>query len=154
MKKLKFLILLFIGIFSLNMYALSPVDSVKYGKLNINPNITIEKAFQDYKYFSSTKWDSFEEDGITFVLSESELTYNYLFNNATDWTSELNGFLFIQFHLLNNQIGVNSVLLEYRDNKTGEVIQTKDVNDLNIGMNELLIILQEIYANKPISQLY
>ncbi len=39
----------------------NPVDIVKNGRLGLDESITIGKAFDNYKYFKSTKWESFKD---------------------------------------------------------------------------------------------
>lgn len=128
---------------------------VQKGTLNFNKNITIEQAFKNYKYFEEQEWESFVDNNIRFVNVVSKLSYQYLFNNASDdWTSELDGYFLVQFILKDKAIIPHGVGLIYLDKKTDELISEKYTDKLNIDQNKLLDIFYDIYNNEPIRHIY
>ena len=85
----------------------------------------------------------------------SKLSYQYLFNNASDgWTSELDGYFLVQFILKDKAIIPHGVGLIYLDKKTDELISEKYTDKLNIDQNKLLDIFYDIYNNEPIRHIY
>ncbi|RBQ26356.1 hypothetical protein [Arcobacter sp. CECT 9188] len=136
-------------------FASNDIYMVQKGALNFNKNITIEKAFKDYKYFDEIEWESFVEDDIRFVQVVSKLSYQYLFNNATDdWTSDLDGYFLVYFILKDKVIIPYGVGLIYLDKETDELISEKYTDKLNIDQSKLLDIFYDIYNNEPIRHLY
>lgn len=143
---------LFLASFS---FASDYIYMVQKGTLNFNKNITIEQAFKNYKYFEEQEWESFVDNNIRFVNVVSKLSYQYLFNNASDdWTSELDGYFLVQFILKDKAIVPHGVGLIYLDKKTDELISEKYTDKLNIDQNKLLDIFYDIYNNEPIRHIY
>ncbi|MFY4788256.1 hypothetical protein ACOTVV_11195 [Aliarcobacter butzleri] len=138
-----------------NLLADENAYRVKKGTLPINPNITLEQAFKNYKNFEGTEWESLDENGLIVVQAISKLTQEYLFNNATDfWTSELDGYFIVQFTLLNNRIIPDGIALIYEDKKTGDLIQQKTTNDYGLNLKGVADIVYDIYYNQPLSHIY
>ncbi len=153
--KFRLIFIIFISIFIQNLMADEYAYRVKKGTLPINPNITLEQAFKNYKNFEGTEWVSLEDNGVIAIQAISKLTQQYLFNNATDfWTSELDGYFIVQFVLLDNMIIPNGIVLIYKDKKTGELIQQKTTHDYGLNMQDLKDIIYDIYYNKPLSHIY
>ncbi|RBQ28572.1 hypothetical protein [Aliarcobacter vitoriensis] len=136
-------------------FASNDIYMVQKGTLNFNKNITIEKVFNDYKYFDEIEWESFVDNNIRVVNVVSKLSYQYLFNNATDgWTSELDVYFLVQFILNDKAIIPHDVGLIYLDGKTDELISEKYAVELNIDQNKVLDIFYDIYNNEPLRHLY
>lgn len=154
--KFKLIFVAFISIlFMQNLLADENAYRVKKGILPVNPNITLEQAFKNYKNFEGTEWVSLEDNGVIAIQAISKLTQQYLFNNATDfWTSELDGYFIVQFVLLDNMIIPNGIVLIYKDKKTGELIQQKTTHDYGLNIQDLKDIIYDIYYNKPLSHIY
>ncbi len=83
--KFRLIFIIFISIFIQNLMADEYAYRVKKGTLPINPNITLEQAFKNYKNFEGTEWVSLEDNGVIAIQAISKLTQQYLFNNATDF---------------------------------------------------------------------
>ncbi|WP_148624686.1 hypothetical protein [Aliarcobacter cryaerophilus] len=153
--KFRLIFIIFISIFIQNLMADEYAYRVKKGTLPINPNITLEQAFKNYKNFEGTEWVSLEDNGVIAIQAISKLTQQYLFNNATDfWTSELDVYFMVQFVLLDNMIIPNGIALIYEDKKTGDLIQQKTTHDYSLNLKDVADIVYDIYYNQSLSHIY
>ncbi len=142
MKKWVFLFSLIIGIFFINgCFLNSDVSNVKNGYLNDFKTITVGDAFDNYKYFTDVKWDSFKTDNGTKIVEVK----GYL-NNDVNNTSAKNDnktYLLTQFTInqADNTFNISYMGLDYKD-KNGK---KKDVSFSSKLTN---LTLEFIYKNK------
>jgi hypothetical protein len=137
MKKLViYLMMIFLSSQAFGFWGSSSIDKVKNGVFNINPNITVEQAFNKRSNFTSISWS--EEDGRNgenLVVVKAKLT------NKVVQELRASGTIYMQYYFLVD--GDSFELIQVAANHNGRLTPTATRN----YPETIEKALQDIYNN-------
>jgi len=132
-------VLVLVAILSSQSYGFwgnSSIDKVKNGAFNINPNITVEKAFDRCSNFTSVSWtDEDGRNGEDLVVVKAKLT------NKIVRELRASGTIIMQYYFLVD--GDNFELIQVVANNNGRLTPTATRN----YPETIEKALQDVYAN-------
>lgn len=129
------------------------ISMVRNGVLELNKSLTVGEAIDNYKYFTSTYWESGTSDnGIAFVNANGVVDMDTL-PVAADWKKDGLTEVELCFQFIINRDGTTFELGAFSMKVTNKDGQTEDRDGAQMGLSQLEVLgaLKEIYANEPVS---
>lgn len=144
------IILLLIGLLGCSQDSLS---LVKGGILDIDKSLTVGQAFDNYKYFKKVTWSAFQTENGRDVVEVHGLVDLAKHPSGEQWKSQGIVEYDILFQFIVNKDGESFELytsgFKFKMNDGTE--QTMGAGELGLTETSLLLNLQQIYNNQPIS---